>query len=83
MTDPIIEKRKVAMTSTSTTVSSEGVVATATQTATDYIPLDILPAYVQDAATRWQVITVGDEHDPGPAGDDGPTVIPTHLEGDA
>ena len=62
-----VEKRKVVMT-------SPGVAR-----ATDYVPVDILDAYVADAKTRWPQVEVGTEHDPGPAGDDGPTQIPAHL----
>ena len=49
--------------------------------AIDYVPLEILAAYVADAKTKWQLVEVGDEHDSGPGGDDGETHIPAHLEG--
>lgn len=46
----------------------------------DYIPVDILDAYLEDARTRFQVVeVVADEHNPGPAGDDGHTHFPHHL----
>ena len=63
-----IEKRRVHM------------VAPGLAEATDYVPLDILDAYVADAKTRWPMVEVGTEHDPGPAGDEGPTHIPAHLK---
>jgi hypothetical protein len=44
-----------------------GPVTVAFHTATDYVPLDILDAYVADAHLRWQSVTVGAEHDGGPA----------------
>jgi hypothetical protein len=47
--------------------------------AEDYVPVDILDAYVEDAKTRWEHVIVGDAHNPGPAGDEGATVIPRHL----
>jgi hypothetical protein len=45
-------------------------------TAVDYVPEEILDAYLSDAAPRWQSIEVSDEPDSGPAGDDGATIIP-------
>jgi len=48
------------------------------QVATDYVPDEILDAYVADAQTRWDTVEIGDE-DYGPAGPDGETVIPEHL----
>lgn len=48
--------------------------------AVDYVPTEILDAYVSDARTRWQSVEVSDEPDFGPAGPDGPTVIPDHLQ---
>lgn len=47
--------------------------------AEDFVPVDILDAYVEDANLRWEHVIVGDSHNPGPAGDDGETVIPHHL----
>lgn len=44
-----------------------GPVTVALHTATDYVPLDILDEYIADACTRWQSVTVGTEHDGGPA----------------
>ena len=48
------------------------------QVATDYVPDEILDAYVADAQTRWDTVEIGDE-DNGPGGADGETVIPEHL----
>ncbi len=81
MSEPSIEKRKVTMTSVEARMADDGQVVVAEHQAVDYVPLDILDAYVTDARGKWQHVTVGDEHDPGPAGDSGDTTIPTHLEG--
>lgn len=67
-----IEKRKVVMKS-AIVLSDQ---TTATAEATDYVPVDILDAYVEDARTRWQSVEVEDGHNPGPAGDRGPTKRP-------
>jgi hypothetical protein len=68
-----IEKRKVTMQSA--VMLSDGNAGTIV--ATDYVPVDILDDYVADAQTRWQQVTVDtSKHDPGPAGDDGPTHRP-------
>jgi hypothetical protein len=48
---------------------------------TDYVPVDVVEAYAADARTRWQYVGVGEEHDPGPAGDDGETNELPHLAG--
>lgn len=71
------EKRKVTMRNATLLADGE----TATVEVTDYVPLDILDAYVADARTRWQFVGVGEEHDPGPGGDDGETAVLAHLEG--
>ena len=62
-----IEKRRVHM-------STPGVAE-----ATDYVPVSILDDYVADAKQKWQIVEVGTTHDPGPAGDEGPTHYPAHL----
>lgn len=73
-----IEKRRVVMESAQLlgdgTIQRHGVV--------DFVPVDILDAYVADAQTRWQAVTVPepDMHDPGPAGDVGDTHYPAHLD---
>lgn len=71
------EKRKVSMRNV--TLLANGDVAN--MEATDYVPVDILDAYVADARTRWQFVSVGEEHDAGPAGDKGETQTPAHLTG--
>lgn len=50
-----------------------------THQAVDYVPEDILDAYVADAKTRWQAVDISDDHDPGPAGYDGATADLEHL----
>jgi hypothetical protein len=46
----------------------------------DYVPVDILDAYLADARQRWEVAEVVKEtHDAGPAGDDGLTHYPDHI----
>lgn len=71
------EKRKVSMRNVTLLANGE----TANMEAVDYVPVEILDTYVADAKTRWQFVSVGDEHDAGPAGDKGATAIPAHLEG--
>jgi hypothetical protein len=46
--------------------------------AIDYVPQEILDAYVTDAQTRWGFVEVGDL-DAGPGGWHGPTSYPAHL----
>lgn len=65
---PVVEKRRVTMSGN----RGHGCV--------DFVPLEILDDYVADAKTRWQHVEVGDSHDPGPAGDHGPTHYPPHLQ---
>jgi hypothetical protein len=68
--EPKVRKYKVTMRSL--VALSDG--ATAEATATDYVPEEILDAYVEDARTRWQSVDVDkSKHDPGPAGDTGKT----------
>lgn len=47
----------------------------------DFVPVDILDAYVADARQRWEHVEVvnPEQHNPGPAGDDGLTHYPHHL----
>lgn len=75
-TDPRITKRRVTMRSI--TLSPDGS-RTLTHEAVDYVRPDHLEAYVADAKTRWQSVTVSDEPDAGPAGYDGETAVPAHL----
>jgi len=37
--------------------------------AVDFVPVADLDTYLADAATRWQRIVVGTDHDAGPGGD--------------
>lgn len=76
MGETVVEKRKVTMTNAIAT--PDGVM---THEAVDYVPVDLLDAYLADAHSRWQSVVVGpDEHDPGPGGDDGQTTYLAHLD---
>lgn len=68
------DKRRVTMTNA---IAVPGGVLT--HVATDYVPDDILDAYVADARTRWQSVEVSDDVDHGPGGPDGETHVPEHL----
>lgn len=69
MANPIIEKRHVTMTNAVATATGVEV-----HTADDYVPVDVLDAYIVDAKLRWQLVNVeSDEHDAGPGGDAGST----------
>lgn len=71
------EKRKVTMRNV--TLLADGTVADFE--VVDYVPVDVLDVYVADARTRWSYVGVGEEHDAGPAGDDGDTNELPHLAG--
>lgn len=76
--DPRTTKRRVTMRSATITEAGVNVV-----TVEDYVPDDergILPAYVADARTRWQSVTVSEEFDAGPGGYDGETTVPADLD---
>lgn len=73
-------KRRVTMTTYSTRVVGADVEVEKHE-AIDYVPADILDAYVADARTKWQQVAVSAEFDSGPGGDAGDTTIPAHLEG--
>jgi hypothetical protein len=73
-TDPRITKKKVTMTNVFATADG-----TAAQVVTDYVREDFLEAYVSDARTKHQLVTVSDEYDAGPGGYDGATHVPEHL----
>ena len=78
----MIEKRRVVMTNQVLAGrDSDGTLQYHTHEAVDHVPVDILDAYVTDAKKRWQLVEVGDTHDPGPGGDDGDTHYPPHLTG--
>lgn len=70
-----VEKYRVTMRNT--TLLQDG--NTADLEATDYVPTDILDAYVADARTRWQYVEVSEAPDFGPGGTQGETVIPDNL----
>lgn len=70
-----IDRRKVTMISFSADTSGNPL----KHEATDYVAVDHIDAYVADAETRWQSVSVSDETDHGPAGEDGDYNIPAHL----
>lgn len=74
-----ITKRRVTMRTTTTIVHEDGSTTTIAQEAVDYVPDGLLPAYVEDAATRWSSVQVSSEPDAGPGGVDGSTFVPDHL----
>jgi hypothetical protein len=75
-----IEKRHVRGIAVTNTFDDNGGATEHRHEFHDYVPVDILDAYVADAKTKWQdVRVVSDEHDPGPAGDEGLTHYPAHL----
>lgn len=73
--DPRVDKRRVTMTSISLGANGE----TVKHEAVDYVRPDHLDAYVADARTKWQSVTVSDEPDAGPGGYEGQTAVPAHL----
>lgn len=76
--DPRVTKRRVTMTSAVAVLTDDGV-RTETHQAVDYVRPDHLDAYLADARSKWQVVEVSDEPDAGPAGYDGATHVPAHL----
>lgn len=48
--------------------------------ARDYVRPDFLDAYVAEARTRWQEVTVSEKPNAGPAGYHGPTTVPEGLD---
>lgn len=81
--DDRIDKRRVTMTTYIALPPAdddpERKPRVAVRQAVDYVPPEILDAYVADARERWQQVEVSEEPDAGPAGYDGPTFIPAHL----
>lgn len=77
--DGAVEKRRVVMKSVFLVQGTTDQYAE--HSAVDYVPTEMLDAYVADAKTRWQSVTVPqpDHHDPGPGGDEAETVWPEHL----
>lgn len=81
MPEPEITKRRVTMTSVVAVGTDEnGDVQMQRHEAVDFVRPDFLDAYIADARSRWQVITVSDEPDAGPLGYDGPTFVPPGLD---
>ncbi len=77
----MIEKRHVTMVNVvARGVDEDGKPLLETHEAHDYVPLDLLDSYVEDAKKRWQSVSVEDGHNPGPGGDEGETHYPEHLE---
>lgn len=76
-----IEKRHIRCRNTAVVgYDHDGRALLQDQSVEDFVPADIVDAYLADARTRWQhVELVADEHRPGPAGDDGLTHYPHHL----
>lgn len=79
-TDDRVTKRRVTMRSFITRVGPDGEPVTTPVTAEDFVRPDFLDAYVKDAETRWDVVTVSDEPDAGKAGYEGPTFVPPTLD---
>jgi hypothetical protein len=78
--DPRIDKRRVTMTSVvAAGLDSDGNPVIQTHQAVDFVRPDFLDAYVADARTKWQTVTVSDEPDAGPGGYHGQTHVPAHL----
>jgi hypothetical protein len=75
-----VDKRKVTMRSIIPAgFDTKGKPRVHVHEAVDYVRPDILDAYVADARTRWQDVTVSDKPDAGPAGYHGETHVPEHL----
>lgn len=72
------DKYRVTMATYTTVITDDGVEMQKHE-AVDYVPGDILDAYVADASTKWQQVVVSDEVDAGPGGSNGPTYIPEQL----
>lgn len=60
----LIQKRRVQM---QTAVMTD--LGPQIHEAVDFVPVADLDTYLADAATRWQRIVVGTDHDAGPGGD--------------
>lgn len=68
---------KYRVTMKSVVAMADGEIAT--HVYTDYVPEEILDAYVARARESHQVVEVSEEPDWGPGGEDGETVIPDGL----
>lgn len=73
---PAITKRRVTMRNFVAVSSTE----VHTHEAVDYVLPEHLDAYVADARTRWQEVTVSDEPDAGPGGYHGQTAVPAGID---
>lgn len=78
-TDPRVTKRRVTMKSVEVSLTPEGMEVRREFTAVDHVRPDHLDEYVRDAREKWQVVTVSEEPDAGPAGYEGATHVPEHL----
>lgn len=74
--DPRVTKRRVDMRSVFLNERGDMIEAGCP----DYVRPDHLDAYVADARTRWQSVTVSEEPDAGPGGYEGATHVPAHLD---
>lgn len=78
---PDITKRRVTMrTYVAAPSATPGKPTIETHEAVDYVTPDILDAYVTNARTRWQEVTVSDEPDAGPGGYHGATHVPHEID---
>jgi len=81
MADEVVTKRRVTMRSTVIVgTDKDGKNLYQDHEAVDFVRPDFLDAYVEDARTRWQLVTVSDEPDAGPGGYHGATHIPESLD---
>lgn len=79
-TDPRITKRRVTMVGYAFVgLDDDGQPVFMRHEAVDYVRPDFLDAYVEDARTRWTSVEVSAEPDAGPAGYEGATHVPPHL----
>src|SRR5690348_4068878 len=78
--EPQITKRRVTMRGASSRILDDGTVESHVIEAVDYVRPDFLDAYVADARTRWDSVTVSDEPDAGPGGYHGQTAVPESID---
>lgn len=79
--DPRVDKKRVTMVNPQVVndPKNPGKFIIVERVAVDYVRPDHLDAYVEDAKTRWESVTVSDEPDAGPGGYEGQTHVPDHL----
>ena len=78
--EPVITKYRVTMRNVrAVPPTADNPAGIAEITATDYVPIEILDAYVADVSTKWAQVEVSEEPDAGPGGYHGATHIPEHL----